>query len=126
MNVKEIMLVTLKLHVIISPDLTLVHVKMAMKVMAGTVLVSLTYSDKSSHNRIVLYVLVSQPDKKYNNLSGNKLMLVPIESSIISSMSAKEGQEPIVWPHFKTVLHIACASNLRQDLIVAFINLIGQ
>ena len=60
MSVKETMLVTLKLHVIIGLDLTDVHVTVAMKVMASTVLVSLTKSDK----RIVLYVLVSQPDKK--------------------------------------------------------------
>ena len=40
MSVKEIMLVTLKLCVLIWLDLTLVHVKMAIKVMASTVLVS--------------------------------------------------------------------------------------
>ena len=40
MNVKEIMLVTLKLCVLIWLDLTLVLVKMAIKVMASTVLVS--------------------------------------------------------------------------------------
>ena len=64
MSVKEIMLVTLKLHVIIGLDLTDVHVTVAMKVMASTVLVSVTYSDKNPPNRIVLNVLVSQPDKK--------------------------------------------------------------
>ena len=40
MSVKEIMLVTLKLCVLIWLDLTLVLVKMAIKVMASTVLVS--------------------------------------------------------------------------------------
>ena len=58
------MLVTLKLHVIIGQDLTDVHVTVAMKVVASTVLVSVTYSDKNTPNRIVLNVLVSQPDKK--------------------------------------------------------------
>ena len=40
MSVKEIMLVTLKLCVLIWLDLTVVLVKMAIKVMASTVLVS--------------------------------------------------------------------------------------